>query len=79
MGDSVLTEVITLKEKNMLDGKLNKDFIRVREVVFFLIMFSIDKIIRIGSFINDIEFQFYLLMVSHTNLLKEFSLAIFVN
>ena len=31
MGDSVLTEIITLKEKNMLDGKLSKDFFKVKK------------------------------------------------
>ena len=34
MGDSVLTEIITLKEKNMLNGKLNQNFFRVRDNVF---------------------------------------------
>ena len=29
MGDSILTEVIALKEKNMLSGHLEKDFFAV--------------------------------------------------
>ena len=34
MGDSVLTEIITLKEKNMLEGKLRKDFFKVGNELF---------------------------------------------
>ena len=29
MGDSVLTEVLTLRDKTMLDGKLSNDFFKV--------------------------------------------------
>ena len=34
MGDSVLTEIITLKEKNMLEGKFRKDFFKVGNELF---------------------------------------------
>ena len=34
MGDSVLTEIITLKEKNMLEGQLRKDFFKVGKELF---------------------------------------------
>ena len=78
MGDSVLTEVITLKEKNMLDGKLNKDFFRVVEDILFLIILLIDYDIRVQRIINNIEYQFYISMIIRYIVFKEFTLAIFV-